>query len=115
MNYDLKRPCAHCPFRTDCPSGWLGFDRAQEIAESIIDRQQSFPCHETTSHDDDGERVDTEGEQHCAGAMILLEKLKRPNQMMRIAERLGMYDHAKLDMTAPVFDTSEEFVEHHDG
>ena len=45
------------------------------------------------------------GEAHCAGALILLEKLNLPSQMMRIAERLGMYDRRKLDMLAPVFDS----------
>lgn len=31
---------------------------------------------------------------HCAGAMIVLEHEERPNQIMRIAERLGFYDQA---------------------
>lgn len=110
----MKKPCPHCPFRTDCLKGWLGAARAEEIAESITDRQQTFPCHETCSHED-GEHIPTDEEQHCAGAMILLEKINRPNQMMRIAERLRMYDHTKLDMTAPVFDDVEDFIDHHDG
>ena len=45
--------------------------------------------------------------------MILLEKIERPNQLMRIMERLGFYDREKLDMTAPVFDTPKEFIAHH--
>jgi hypothetical protein len=39
---------------------------------------------------------------HCAGALIFLEKLDSPHQMMRICERIGYYDRTKLDMTAPV-------------
>lgn len=39
---------------------------------------------------------------HCAGALIFLEKRYRPNQLMRISERLGMYDRTKLDMKAKV-------------
>ena len=97
MNFSLKTTCGqNCPFRTDCKSGWLGENRAQEIVDSITRDQQTFACHNTTEFDDDGDHVRTDGEQHCAGAMIMLEKINRPNQMMRIAERLGMYDHTKL-------------------
>jgi len=47
---------------------------------------------------------------HCAGALILLEKLEQPSQMMRIAERLRMYDARQLDMDAPVFESFEDMV-----
>jgi hypothetical protein len=50
-------------------------------------------------------------EQHCAGAMILLEKNGCANQMMRIAERLRFYDHKRLKMDAPVFATRAAMVE----
>lgn len=114
MNFDLKKPCKLCPFRTDCPANRPGEDRAEEIAESITTRQQSFPCHETTEFDDDGDRkLGNKKEQHCAGAMILLERLGEPNQMMRIAERLRLYDSEALDMCQPVFDSPEDFIEHH--
>jgi hypothetical protein len=39
---------------------------------------------------------------HCAGALIFLEKREEPHQMMRICERLGMYDRTKLNMNANV-------------
>ena len=102
-----------CPFRTDCLKGWLTESRADEIVNSIMDMQQSFPCHETTDENDEGTVIETKKSQHCAGAMILLEKLERPNQMMRISERLGFYDRHKLDMNSPVFDDGNEFIEHH--
>ena len=49
--------------------------------------------------------VETARTQHCAGALILLEKLHHPSQLMRIFERLDGYDRSKLDMAAPVYDT----------
>jgi hypothetical protein len=113
MNFDLIRPCDNCPFRTDCLKGWLGEGRAAEIAVGITDGQKTFTCHKTTKFDDELESVPHDQQQHCAGAMILLEKLNRPNQMMRWMERLGMYDRSKLDMDAPVFDDTESFIEHH--
>ena len=58
---------------------------------------------------------ETEDSQHCGGAMILLEKIDRPNQMMRIMERIGGYDRRKLKMDADVFDDQYGFIDHHSG
>lgn len=33
--------------------------------------------------------------------------------MMRISERLGMYDRTKMKMDSPVFDDADEMAEHH--
>lgn len=54
--------------------------------------------------DDDGfsEYQANENSLHCAGALIFNEKRGYANQMMRISERLGMYDASKLDMKARV-------------
>ncbi len=113
MNFNLKKPCANCPFRTDIRP-FLTTGRAEEIVESIIDMQQTFPCHKTTVASDDyeyGGMTTTEKSEHCAGALILLEFAERPNQMMRIAERLGMYDRTKLDMESPVFDDPDDWID----
>ena len=107
--YRLIRPCAHCPFRTDV-TAYLHPERVLEIERSLI--RSEFPCHETTgSEDENGNRRAGEDEAHCAGALILLEKLERPSQMMRIAERIGMYDRKKLDLSAPVYDSFEEMYD----
>lgn len=112
MNYDMTKPCAKCPFRTDVPP-YLLPERVEEI-EAVLDRGE-FTCHETTVpvEGDDGstDMEDGPNAQHCAGALILLEKLERPSQMMRICERLGMYDRRKLDMDAPVYESFEEMTE----
>lgn len=110
MKFDLKRPCAHCPFRTDIRP-YLHGARAQEIVDSMIQHDGYFPCHKTIEHDDEGEGVVLDTSQHCAGATILLEKIDRPNQAMRFFERLGHYDRTALDMDSPVFDTPEAFVD----
>ena len=104
MKYDLTRPCKECPFRTDIRA-YLTPARVREICDSLIARQQTFSCHKTNNFGEDGDGVETHNSQHCAGALIFLEKLNRPNQMMRIAERMRMYDRTKLHMDAPVFDT----------
>jgi len=80
--YRLTRPCTLCPFRSDIRP-YLTKSRVQEIERSL-DRAE-FPC--------------------------LLEKLERPSQMMRICERIGMYDRRKLDMDAPVFESFEDMID----
>jgi len=113
MKFDLKRPCKKCPFRNDIPA-FLTPGRAREIADAILRQQQTFACHETIVpvEDDTGEgdMAVTPKSQHCAGAMIFLELQDRPNQMMRIAERLGMYDARRLEMDSPVFDNAEDMI-----
>lgn len=105
--YGLTSPCPKCPFRTDIEP-FLRPDRVREIEESLV--QAEFPCHATLDYANDSGGAETSKTAHCAGALILLEKLERPSQMMRIAERLGLYDPAKLDMAAPVFDSFEDMV-----
>lgn len=107
--FNLKKPCKDCPFRTD--NGFmLTVPRVREISESLL-RGESFPCHKTTRHDDEGDYCPDSGrEMHCAGAMIMLERMERPNQIMRVAERLGWYDRNGLDMAAPVFESNVRMI-----
>jgi hypothetical protein len=109
MKYTLKRPCAECPFRK---AGGVKVTRgrAVEIANSL-DRAE-FPCHKTVDHS-----VNTEGDvgpdsEHCAGALLMLEAEGAPSQMMRICERLGIYDRNALDQasSAEVFASRQEFI-----
>ncbi len=109
MKYTKTAPCDNCPFRSDKPFH-LGRGRVREIQAGL--QRGDFPCHKTTvdSGSDDGDRISTEESLHCAGALILLEKLEQPSQMMRICERVGLYDRTKLKMASPVYDTWEAMV-----
>ena len=113
MKFNLKKPCNNCPFTRKSTEGWLGEDRASEFADAIYSLDSTFSCHKTLSIDDEGDTHEHKDSQHCAGAMILLEKMGKPNQMMRISERLGLYNHKELDMSSDVFDDLEEFITHH--
>lgn len=105
----LNSPCLHCPFRKDI-SAYLTPERAQEIADSLRSGAE-FPCHKTVDYSKDSEGVTTSESKFCAGSMVVLEKSEGPNQMMRIAERLGLYDYRNLNTEAPVFESLEEFIE----
>lgn len=116
--YSMTKPCPGCPFTTGPDAvHFLGRRRAEEIRDALLNGQ-TFSCHKTTGgswvEDEDGHEcyVPSRDEEHCAGAMILLERIERPNQMMRIAERIGLYDMTKLDMDYPtMMEDFDEFVE----
>lgn len=111
MSYTMTSPCDSCPFRRDVDP-FITTARVREIADGLV--RAEFPCHKTVKYDGDGEWSRTGKEVHCAGALILLEKIEQPSQMMRIAERLGMYDARKLDMAAPVYDDFDEMLAAHE-
>lgn len=99
MNFNLKSPCKDCPFLVSRKFP-LPQERKAEIALSLLNGD-NFPCHKTVDYSGEEPHVPASAE-HCAGAMIALEKINRPNQLMRIAERLGLYDRRTLDLTVPV-------------
>jgi hypothetical protein len=94
MHYNMTKPCAECPFLKAHQRGYT-MKRLKEFASG------EFPCHKTADGDSGSFKAKRNSE-HCAGALIFLEKRHQSHQMMRICERLGMYDYRKLDMTSPV-------------
>lgn len=111
LNPVTTKPCPHCPFRKDVP-GFLSRGRAQEIADSLGKLGQSFTCHETNDYDGEtGEAVVTIESRHCAGAALVLEAERKPNQLMQVAERLGYY--TKPTGAELIFGSLQQFVEHH--
>jgi hypothetical protein len=98
VNYTMTSPCPECPFLKKNLKSY-GMRRLKGYASG------EFPCHKTAEcYEDDEVSVfrATKDSLHCAGALIFLEKRDAPHQMMRICERLGMYDRTKLDMKASV-------------
>lgn len=103
--FERVKPCKTCPFLTGGEGlRHLGTDRAAEIVHSVRDRQETFTCH------DDLPKPESK-RQHCVGVMLMLEKINRPNQMMRICERMGMYDRTKLVGADSVFDDFDDWIE----
>lgn len=98
MKFDLKKPCKDCPFINGSSTNvTLAEGRLKGIVEDIRN-DMSFICHKTINKQ-------CREQQHCACAMIFLERENRPNQMMRIAERIGCYDHKKLVMYVDIVTT----------
>jgi hypothetical protein len=94
MNYDMRKPCAECPFLA---TNNFKIKRLMRFASG------EFPCHMACETNEEGNYVaKNEKTPHCAGALIFNEKRNKPHQMARIAERFGMYDYTKLDMSVEV-------------
>jgi len=97
MKYTQTTPCKECPFLKSMAHGFT-MKRLREFADNGM-----FPCHKSATLDEEeGDYNANENSVVCAGVLIFLEKRNQPNQMTRIAERLGMYDYTKLDMKAPI-------------
>lgn len=112
--FNLRSPCGSCPFKKE-PYFHLHPDRRQSIADGLKG-DETFTCHGTIDYDecDDTEdfQVDVDANRHCAGALIVMAKEGTlfSNRMPRIAAHLGWFDPDKLDMSAPVYDSLEEFA-----
>lgn len=90
--FNVKKPCKDCPFiEGGTMNQSLSEGRIEEIKISLLS-DQSFPCHKTINY----ENREPQKEQHCAGAMIWLYKQGRPNQIMRIGERIGLLKESEL-------------------
>ncbi len=99
MDYTLTNPCRECPFLVKFKKGFT-VKQLEGFASG------EFACHKTCEVADDEDGGSSfqprKGSVHCAGALIYLEKRDRSHQMMRICERIGMYDRTKLNMEADV-------------
>ncbi|QHW35738.1 hypothetical protein GZH47_33130 (plasmid) [Paenibacillus rhizovicinus] len=58
-----------------------------------------FRCHKTIQYEleeSDGHIPLTEKDQHCAGALVYMQKCGKDNAPMQIGERLRMFDPSQL-------------------
>lgn len=102
MHYKMTDPCDQCPYLVG--SGFA-LRSLQEHASG------EFACHKACDLGEDGVYREKPNDKspHCAGALIFLEKQGQPHQMMRINERLGFYDPARLNMDAPIGQKPADF------
>lgn len=110
--FDLKSPCANCPFRRG--QGEL-FGLSRERIEEII-HAPAFQCHKTVDYDefDDAEKRQGDKPQQCAGLMALLHREGMPNQIMQVAERLGALDPDHLDPRDEAYSSFMEALDAHE-
>ena len=66
----VKKPCQQCPFRRDVKP-FLHPSRGEELAYSAQNPYNTFYCHKTIEHDDEGEGCMTGKSKVCAGFLTL--------------------------------------------
>lgn len=113
LHFDMKRPCATCPFRRDVdPVLHLDEISSKRIARMAPDLVKiPWACHATTTKSEEGRESCNERTQHCAGLLILLEKQGTPHGPYQFIKAIDECPVAELDMGAPVFDSLEELEE----
>jgi hypothetical protein len=85
--YRITKMCSNCPFRNDEHAIHLSEGRLDSIKEALL-RGENFVCHKTVYSKDSKQKP-----LMCAGAYEFLIKNKQPNQIMQIAERIGVEKH----------------------
>jgi len=79
--YRIIKMCSNCPFRNDEHAILLADGRLDSIKTSLLNGE-NFTCHKTVYSEDPNKM--------CAGAYEFLVKEDRPNQIMQLADRLGV-------------------------
>lgn len=67
----MKKPCGHCPYRRDIKP-FLTQSRQDQLAYHATNPYNTFPCHKTIEHDDDGEQCYSPQQKECAGFLTLM-------------------------------------------
>lgn len=102
--FKMRQPCKDCPFLKEGAID-LRPGRLENIISALeSDDNNTFLCHKTVHNaltggewDDDGKYHHSGLESYCVGALIYLEKSRRPNVAMRLGRALGMYDPKNLE------------------
>lgn len=98
MNFNLKKPCSNCPFRSD-KNFPLRKERVIEIVDGIEDGR-TFTCHKT---------LDCEEQSHCAGAIQYLDQKDLFTRPLSMARTLGLWD-GKTTRLVPVYKSKEQMI-----
>jgi hypothetical protein len=108
MEFNLVGPCSDCPFRSDI-NPYLKSARVLQIVGDL--ETATFACHNTTSATKPQPRSNGKFAkrivEHCGGALVAMAKSEMFGCLQQVAERLGMWDSSKLQITAPVYSLGE--------
>ena len=117
MRFDQRTPCENCPFRKDGKRiTFRTRERAEEIEEQAY--RHGFPCHVSAEVEENpvtgkegfvfGERT-----QHCAGYILMQLREGSGSAWPGIGndEELLSRLAKRMDWRAPVFDTTDEFLD----
>lgn len=106
----MLKPCNNCPFRKDY-SFPLGKERRMGIAKSLLEQDQTFGCHKTTTFIE-GKHFFTDKERPCAGAVNLVTQVCGSAYANLSFRLLTMLTDQEFDVDTPeiLCSTVGEFV-----
>ena len=118
VRFDMKRPCTHCPFRSD-ETGirFATQERALDIYLTAL--IHGFPCHQTADYLDNEDDLDApsgyvfgEASQHCAGFLIMRLKEDGDYPWPGIGDQDETLERIRqnVDLSTPVFDNMDAFM-----
>lgn len=115
LDEEREKPCAGCPFRSDVPV-YLGHSRVQKIAAAVAE-YADFKCPNAGAPSEENYPVARTAwmrtANHCVGAHIFLLKIAPKDRMLWLLIATGHLRPEDYDLEVPVFETLEEFVQHH--
>lgn len=113
IKFDLRSPCADCPFLEATPVHPGVAVDLPSIMGGMEMGTLAHTCHKTDPLSDSPEGQAFNGPlQHCAGALILMEKSEQRSHHMTGAIIRGDYSPALLNMAAGV-STVRQFIAKH--
>jgi hypothetical protein len=90
VNFNLKKPCANCPFLKEGAIE-LNEGRVEGIVAGLLSNdRECFVCHKTLDLKGDKKR------SQCVGSMVYLLKVGQPSVSMRMAAACDMLDYDGL-------------------
>lgn len=114
MKYDLKKPCAECPFHRGSANGWLGSYTPESVIQAVRN-DEPFLCHSHVENqcpdgyeNPDWQEWAAEHAQHCAGAMIFARKMCKLSRDPEMAEA-----QRAIDKTQDILFPAQNFIDHH--
>jgi hypothetical protein len=108
LGWKLRSPCAECPFKTTTPFHEGVAADLPATLTAMMEERFAHTCHRTDPRSDYKGAKRYRGQvQHCAGALIMMERSGRVSLPMADAIASGALDPNKLDMKAPVYTIRE--------
>jgi len=101
-----RSACSSCPFRSDVTNTCFPPEKLEETVLDYLDNGRIHPCHSNTDY-------------MCSGYLRFADKYFESNggmfalQMVRISDRLGLFDETKVPTNINVFSDVSEMLDSH--
>lgn len=115
MRFDLKKPCADCPFRVGAPYHEGVLRDMVELHGGLEMGTMAHSCHKTDSRSDseEGKRY-TGPVQHCAGLLLMMyNDAEMLGQYQAVAWSDGRWKPMKMNRGIQVFKNLYEMMKHY--